>query len=209
MTSQLFASQSDFSSRATETIVFLRGEPLYARAGSKEFHLQLLDFPATNKTVHANVHVDTPELYMGAARLGLFNYGGAVHLPMRTPARRYRYGTPPEYLTSTSMGRKTHGEVFSPGFRAMLLNEYPTVQQALAEIKKSSGSLEVAISRHFWLKENTLGLSQLHFKDLGPVLWVAPGGGITFVEKTKLSAYLTQCSRSLSGIIEELRTHVV
>jgi hypothetical protein len=208
--SKVFASQGDFSSRVSETVVFYKDEPFYARPSQDaSFHLDLLDFPGVKKVVHKSVHVDDEALYIGASRLGLFNHNGAVHLPSRIPARRYRYGTPPEFISTQSFRSGIGGDVFSLGFRAMLLNQYPTVSEALSEIAKSKGELQVAISRHFWIRENQLGLSQLQFKDLGPVLWVTPSGIITFVEKTRLSSYLTQCSRSLGAIIEEFRANAV
>lgn len=210
MSSKIFASQGDFSSRVTETLVFLNGEVFYARPSPKTaFHLDLYDFPSLGKVIHT-VHVDAEPLYIGAARLGLFNNNGGVFNPLRTPARRYRYGTPPEYLSFRGMTPDSRGtDAFNNGFKAMLLNQYPTVEEAMEVIKKSGGKAAVAISRHFWVKENQIGMIQLHFKDQGPILWVAPSGVITFVEKTTLSKYLTQCSRSLNKIIEELQKHAV
>lgn len=211
MSSKIFASQGDFTSRVTETIVFFKGDVFYARpSGRKPYSLDLLSFPDLKKTVHELIHVDDEALYLGGARLGLFNNNGTVYLPVRTPSRRYRYGTPPEFLSYRAMVRDQRGtDAFNEGFRTMLLNQYPSVEEAMKEIRSKEGAREVAISRHYWLKENQLGLVQLHFKDQGPVLWVSPEGIISFVEKTTLSRYLTQCSRSLEKIIGELRIHAV
>lgn len=210
MTSKIFASQGDFTSRVVDTIVFFKGGVFYARPSpGKNYCLDLYEFPNLKEIIHKEIHVDEEALYLGGARLGYFNAAGSVYQVVRTPARRYRYGTPPEYLNVRAIIPSRRGvDVFNHGFRSMLLNQYPSVGEAIKSIK-SKTTMEVAISRHFWLKENQLGLFQLHFKDLGPVLWVSPEGVINFVEKTQLSSYLNQCSRSLIGIIEELRIHAV
>lgn len=210
MPSKIFTTQEDFQSRVTETIVTLDGDIFWAMPSSKTFHLSLSEFP-TGKVVHPEVHVDDDRLFIGALPLGLVNQNGHVFHVSRIPARRYRYGTPPQHLAmeslTTSVGFK--GDIFSVGFREMLQGVYPTVAEALAAIRASGGKNAFAVSRSFFIRENALGLVQVHFKDLGPILWITPNGDVTFVEKSPTSRYLTQCNRQLQRIIQELRNHAL
>lgn len=215
MPSKMFASQSDFSSRVVDTIVKYRGEFFYAMPSTTDsYHLSLFTLPSITLS-HQNVHVDDEELSITATKLGLFNYQGKVLEPVRVPMRRYRYGTPPEYI-SASPPDSTGGSAYSncvtlyrsQGFVDMLYGRYPSVREALEDIKKSGGRTQVAVSRFFYLKEDNIGLIRLMFGD-ECVLWVSPSGELNFVEKTSVNQYLSRCSKILSNITQELREYAV
>lgn len=214
MPSKMFASQGDFSSRVIDTIVKYRGEFYYAMPSSTDsYHVTLFSLPAMSQ-VHANVHVDDEELNITASKLGLFNLKGRVLDPIRVPMRRYRYGTPPEYISAVApdgegSSYSTCSTIFrDQGFIDMLYGRYPTVREALNQIKASKGKNQVAVSRFFFLKEDSIGLIRLMFGD-ECVLWVSPSGELNFVEKTSVNQYLSRCSKILSTITQELREYAV
>lgn len=212
MPSKMFASQSDFASRVVDTIVKYRGDFYYAMPSTTDsYHLSLFTLPSMVLS-HPNVHVDDEELSITASKLGLFNHNGRVLDPIRVPMRRYRYGTPPEYISAVSPDGEgsnySNCSLFykSEGFVNMLYGRYPSVAEALEQIKKSSGKHQVAVSRFFYLKEDTIGLIRLMFGD-ECVLWVSPSGELNFVEKTSVNHYLSRCSKILSNITQELREY--
>lgn len=214
MPSKMFASQGDFSSRVVDTIVKYRGEFFYAMPSTTDsYHLSLFTLPNI-ALAHPNVHVDDEELSITASKLGLFNYNGRVLDPIRVPMRRYRYGTPPEYISAgppdgEGSGYSSCSSLFkTEGFVNMLYGRYPSVSEALEQIKKSGGKHQVAVSAFFYLKEDSIGLIRLMFGD-ECVLWVSPAGELNFVEKTSVNQYLSRCSKVLSNITQELREYAV
>ena len=206
--SKQFNSSDDFR-RALDTIVRYKDEWLFARGAEKAYHMNLYALPDTRVLKHSSVHVDDEALSLGAATLSLFNHNGRAILPMRDTQRRYRYGTPPEvlrfYYAATLEQFRGDNLAFSQGFIDMLGGVYPSVKDAANTVMKGGSTTEVVISRFFWLKKNNLGLLTLNFRDLGPILWIAPSGDVHMVEKTTTSKYLTQCSRMLSRILHELQ----
>ena len=213
MPSKMFATQTDFSSRVIDTIVRYKEEFFYAMPHPSEaFHVSLFSLPKMTAQSKP-VHVDDSDLNITAVKLGLFNYDGKVLEAIRIPTRRYRYGTPPEYISASypeggSYIGSCTGLFRSEGFLGMLKGQYPSVREALDIIRKSDGKHQVAVSRFFYLKEDSLGLIRLMFGD-ECVIWVGPDGGINYVEKTSINQYLTRCSKILSTITQELRDYAV
>ena len=215
MPSKLFATQGDFSSRVTDTIVRYNGQFYWAMPSREQsFHVSLFTLPGVQVAFPA-IHVDDEALDLAATKLGLFNYEGMALAVHRTPMRRYRYGTPPEYL-STSLPNGESGtyhsnlasgrEYRTEGFIDMLYGRYPSVLEALTRIRASGGKNVVAVSRFFYLMEDKLGLTRLMFNG-DCVLWVGPDGAINFVEKTTVNQYLSRCSKILNTITRDLREH--
>lgn len=209
MTSKQFFSSDDFR-RALDTIVQYKGEWYFGRQSEKSFHMDLYELPDTRKLSHKGIHADDEALDLGAAKLSLINHGGQVILPMRNSQRRYRYGTPPEVIAFYSLPElepvKGENLSYTQGFVDMLKGVYPSVSTAAFEIRKGTSTTGVAVSRFFFLRKNAVGLLTLHFRDLGPVLWLSPAGDLHMVEKTTTSKYLTQCSKMLSSITGDLRS---
>jgi hypothetical protein len=195
-----------------ETIVHYAGEFYYAQPSQDAaYHLTLFSFPGM-VVAHTNIHVDDDRLSINAAKLGIFNHNSKVWEAVRTPTRRYRYGTPPEYVgvLDTKGTHVTTGgsAVINEGFRDMLYGRYPSVTEALRTIRQSGGKSQVAVSRFFYLMEDGLGLTRLMFRNES-VLWMDPMSNIHFVEKTSINNYLSRCSKTLGNIVQELRDHAV
>lgn len=213
MPSKLFSTQGDFASRVSETIVRYDGAFYYAQPSQDQaFHVTLFTFPGL-QVVHENIHVDDDRLNINATKLGLINYGQRVYEPLRVPTRRYRYGTPPEYISTLDLrgGTVANGAgaiVMSQGFKDMLDGRYPTVNEALDTIQTSGGRAQVAVSRFFYLMEDQIGLTRLMFKS-DCVLWMGKTGDVNFVEKTTINHYLSRCSKTLGTIVQGLRDYAV
>lgn len=210
--SKLFASQGDFSSRVTDTIVNFDGMFVYAMPnGRVAYSLDLYDITQISKgPIHTAVHVDDDRLNINATRLGLVNWNGRVWDVFRNPSRQYRYGTPAERLTVRDIITEegSNRPIYTDSFVNMLNNVYPSVSEAVSRIRASRGVESYALSRSVYIRENELGLLTVCFKNNDTLLWVGPDNSINFVEKTATNRYLSMCSKTMTRIVRELRDNV-
>lgn len=210
--SKLFASQSDFTSRVTDTIVTFEGVFYYARPSNRAgYSLDLWNITTpSGQAAHSTISVDDDRININAHRLGLMNHLGHVYDVSRSPSRQYRYGTPPDRLTFSDVitQEQTSRVVFTEGFENMLNNNYPSVAEAVNRIRATRGREAFALSRSVYIRENELGLLTVCFKNGDTLLWVGPDNSINFVEKTATNKYLSQCSKTMVRIIRELRDNV-
>lgn len=200
---KMFHSQEDFNTRLNRTILKYKDEFYYAQTRDENSCLKLIDL-VTSATVHRSINVDEEleAFFFGAATLGLVNIDGGTYSVERAPARRYKAGTPPEYLTFREVrSERDANEIgkgrgcFTEGFYNMLHNRYPNVGDAIKMVQANPKST-VAVSRTLFFEINDIGVPVLVHRNKQPLLWIGPSKTINMTN-SNIARIATKGSESM------------
>lgn len=208
---KMFHNQDDFSTRLHRTILKYKDEFYYSQTTDELYCLSLSDV-ATGKIIHKNINVndELENFFFGAATLGLVNIDTEAYLLERAPARRYKAGTPPEYISfqnvkeqGSSGGMDKGRGCFTTGFYNMLHNRYPTVGEAISSVKKNPKS-NVAVSRTLFFEMNEIGVPVLVHRSNQPLLWIGPSGTVNMTNSTITRIGVKGSENSIMRIVRQI-----
>ncbi len=161
----------DVNARLDEGICFFRGRPylINTRDGNgTSASLRALD--GRGKSIPVQLNSD--ELDISAPELGYINYDNKAYYAMRSPDRKYKqtlqYSSMVAQLcgsTRTIGGDNLAHALYSENGEKMLLNVYPTLQEALAFVSAKGGkNRSMAFHRDVALLQDSFGIVRVYFK---------------------------------------------
>ncbi|MBD3261819.1 MAG: hypothetical protein GF334_09180 [Candidatus Altiarchaeales archaeon] len=158
-----YLTREDIRMRLNRTIVSYQGDyyTVDVDAPVNEWHqITLRPLGGDNTRRNRSVTVNHSEVDASTPRLGYFNFNNSAYYISRVPERRQNEGFRPE--SATVLPRMpVGGWVTSNSFREMLHGNYPTIDEALQELKtketdKLAINYDIAIG---WLDSRmTLGI---------------------------------------------------
>lgn len=202
--------------RVHSAIIKYKDLPCVAITRKEDYLMKLLPIYPADSLVKEQlpagdklIHVDDPDISLGAASIGFFNHKDTkqCYMPVRRPDRQWNVGIQPVHLSFECLDDRAIPKniIWCRGFEDMLRGLYPTVHEALDLVRKDWSC--VAISKAFMFKKNSLDIPVLCFRDWEPVCWLSPNGKVHLVESNPLLRHMNKCGNRLNRYIQEMENY--
>lgn len=192
----------DLSQRLDSTVCRYQGQPVWVRYHDVQT-LALYSLASGGKKLITNIRSDHPDFDISSVPLGFVQITDSlVGYFTRRPNRIYKQG-----LSADSVGVKYisrdpkllaggHGMLLTQAFENMVNNNYPSLDKAMYDLRRSDKEREIAISRDIALSVNpNLKLVYVHYKAEKDVGWIPPDTNIVIIPSSEeawiISKYLS------------------
>lgn len=199
-------SERDISQRLDATVCRYRGHPYYVRYRDRNL-LTLYTLDSGGKKEYLSIHPNDEDFDISTVPLGYmqFDPNTVVYLS-RKPSRMWKQGLSPDGLQivfhNANIVRYANVTMLCSAFQNMVLDVYPSLNEALSELRRSEKDKEIAISRDIALKINiNLKLIYVYYKT-EEVGWIVPDTNIVMVPSSEMAWIV---SKHLNGFTWEVR----
>lgn len=192
-----YNSHKDLSDRLDGTICRYKNEPVFVRVESaRSLALFELSTMSYSGEIVANIRPNDPEFDISSPELGYFNntrYNPKlqthdfvdVRYMIRNPVRRYKQGLNDHCVSGYRINGVeigSSGALYTKGFKESLMDEFPSVSQAMAMLDDGSRQ-EVAVSQAIALTRISSGLTLVYIR-MANVGWILPGKTDVMLKQT-------------------------
>lgn len=196
----------DLSQRLDSSVCRYKGIPYFVRYAGKNT-LTLYDLCHPNEKAVMEIKSNDPYFDISTIPLGYYQVEkNRVVYITRRPYRRYKQGIDADMLNMFSLREnRSLGHAFSifhPGFRDMIMGDYPSVENALRDLRNSKVKMEMAISREAaleWVPE--LRVIHVFYKNT-LVGWIPEGSRTVIVPNGEMAWIVSQNLSSFSWKVE-------
>lgn len=203
-------TESDLGQKLHDTVCRYQGDPVYVTVhNAKKGILNLWDLVEYNKIRGGlqgaekikplEIKHDDPDFDISGIPLGYVqsDKDWRVTYVSRIPARRVKQGVCANHIRcmppveGTSNYTNSYGIMFTQGFKNMVLDTYPSLEEQMKGLRKACEEQrefngEAAISRDICISINSLGVISVYFKNQ-LVGWIPPGKTQVYVKASDLA----------------------
>jgi hypothetical protein len=153
------------------TLVLYKGEPAYVMKISgmnANIRVTLRRTYGEDNSIDFTVPLRDPNLAVNTFKLGYVNNtDGYVYFAARKPLRRYKQGLAEENVTFlSSNGLENAGvvSIFKKEFGNMLTGRYPSLNDALEQVK-GGYARQIAFHKRMFVEQDPLGIQVLYYRN--------------------------------------------
>lgn len=160
----------DLIQRLDSSICRYRGRAVFVRYGGAEDLMNIWYLPSSRKgAADETIHANNEQFDISTVPLGYMQEGkDVVNYACRRPGRIYKQGVSYDNLHFYQINGKgvmSNPSIYDQGFKDMVEDNYPSLKEVMASIRKSTTKKEVAISRDIALQwDPTLRLIYVYYK---------------------------------------------